>query len=682
MKSKNMMMPAMIVLASAISFTSCTNKAADSKDPLVSHMDHSVKPGNDFFSYANGSWFKENPIPPSESSNGIFQIIDDTVNAQIKKICVSSASIGAMEKGSLKQKIGDFYYSGMDSIALNQKGIQDLKPIFDKIDGIKTTDDLISLTAWLSSIGSSPFFSFYVSQDDRNSEKYAVMLQQGGLNLPERSYYFDKDQRSVTVREEFVKHLARMYRIIGYDEKKADLAAAEEMKLETALAQTSRKLEDLRNPFTNYNKMSFKKLQELTPDIKWGLFFEKTGLGSVDTVIVGQPEFYSALNSYLKKFPIESWKNYFKYGVISNFASYLDDNTRMESFHFYSTVLNGIETPKPRWYRVVNQTNMYLGELIGQVYVAEYLPQGTKEKLLEIGNNIRDVYAERIKGLDWMSDATKQKALFKLSKMKMKVGYPDKWKDLSSVEISRDSYLNNVINASKWYFNYMISKYGKPVDHTEWGMEPQTYNAYYNPSNNEICVPACNIIVPGFEHRMADDAILYSIIGGSTFGHEMTHGFDDQGSKYDEKGNLNKWWTAEDSIKFYAKTKLIVKQFNDYIPVDSLHINGEATQGENIADLGGIMMGYQAFHKTKQAMDNKKIAGLTPDQRFFLGYAYAWMVNTRPERLMNQVKSDVHSPAKFRVNGPLANMPEFYKAFEIKEGDPMWRADSIRVKIW
>lgn len=281
-----------------------------------------------------------------------------------------------------------------------------------------------------------------------------------------------------------------------------------------------------------------------------------------------------------------------------------------------------------------------------------------------------------------MTEGTKKKALHKLDVMIMKVGYPDKWKDLSSLHVDRSSYVKNVMNASKWYTHYMISKYGKPVDRTEWGMEPQTYNAYYNPSNNEIVVPGCNIMVPGYERKMADDAILYAIIGGSTFGHEMTHGFDDQGSKYDAQGNLNNWWTPEDSVKFYAKTRMIVKQFDGYVAVDSLHINGSMTQGENIADLGGIMMGYQAFQQTKQYKDNEKIAGLTPDQRFFLGYAMAWMLNMRPEAIANQVRSDVHSPAKFRVNGPLSDMTAFYKTFDVKKGDAMWRPDSLRVKIW
>jgi putative endopeptidase len=341
-----------------------------------------------------------------------------------------------------------------------------------------------------------------------------------------------------------------------------------------------------------------------------------------------------------------------------------------------------VQEPKPRWKRVVEQTDGSLGELIGQVYVNEYLPKGTKEKLLEIGNAIKAVYADRIKGLTWMSEPTKQKALKKLGTIIMKVGYPDKWKDMSSLTIDRSSFVQNVMNANQWRFNYMTAKFGKPVDRTEWDMYPQTYNAYYNPSNNEIVVPGCNIIVPGWERTLADDAVLYSIIGGSTFGHEITHGFDDQGSKYDEFGNLNIWWAGEDSARFFAKTKMIVEQFNGYIAVDSLHINGELTQGENIADIGGIMMGYEAFKKTEQYKKNQSIGGLTPDQRFFLGYALAWMINERPEAIANQVKSNEHSPAKFRVIGPLADMTQFYTTFGVKEGDKMWRPESLRVAIW
>jgi putative endopeptidase len=344
--------------------------------------------------------------------------------------------------------------------------------------------------------------------------------------------------------------------------------------------------------------------------------------------------------------------------------------------------MSGTKSQKPRYKRIVEQTDGALGELVGQIYVANYLPKGTKEKLLEIGENIRTVYAEHIKTLSWMSAETKTKALSKLAKVSMKVGYPDKWKDLSSVKITRDAYLANIKNINQWSFERSIQKYGKPVDKTEWEMTPQTYNAYYNPVDNEIVVPACNIIVPGFEGQMPDDAVLYGIIGGSTFGHEITHGFDDQGSQYDEDGNLKDWWTKQDREKFTEKTKAIVAQYSAYVVLDSMHVNGEATQGENIADLGGVVMGYEAFKKTKQGKNNEMINGLTADQRYFLAYGYAWMVNRRPENLARQIMSDVHSPSEFRVNGAVVNIDEFYKAFNIQKGDKLWRDESQRIKIW
>ena len=650
-------------------------------DPLVSHIDSSVIPGNDFFLYANGKWFKEHPIPPSEPYNGIFQLVRDTINVQVHNICETSARLTGVLKGSNKQKIGDFFYTGMDSTSLNKNGMKDLKNEFNMINRIKRIKDIPKVAAYIHIIAGSPLFRFGVGQDDKNSSENAVFINQGGLSLPDRNYYFAEDEQAVKVRKKFVEHLNNMFKLMGYHNVQAKKAADNLMKLETAIAKASRKREDTRDPLKNYNKISFKQLLKSTPYFNWKIFVANTGLKNVDSVVVGQPEFLKSLNDYLKKYSVDHWKNYLKYHLIHGLASYLDDKTYNEFFDFYSTTLRGVKEPKPRWKRVTDQTNWSLGELIGQVYINEYLPGGTKEKLLEIGNAIKNVYAERIKNLDWMSEATKAKALQKLNSMIMKVGYPDKWKDLSAMEIDRSSYVKNVINANKWEYNFMISKYGKPVDRTEWFMEPQTYNAYYNPSNNEIVVPGCNIIVPGYEHKLADDAILYAIIG-ATFGHEMTHGFDDQGSKYDENGNLNNWWTPQDSIKFYNKTKMIVQQFNNYIAVDSLHINGELTQGENIADLGGVMMAYEAFKQTNQFKNDEYIAGYSPAQRFFLGYAFAWMIQDRPESIANQVRSDVHSPEKFRVNGPLSNMPEFYEAFDVKEGEAMWRPEDLRIKIW
>lgn len=667
-----------ILVVASLNLVSCNKKEVELSDPLVTNRDTLVNPADDFFKYANGGWFKNNPIPSTEQSNGIFRTIADTINNQIKQICEKSAQDESAEKGSNKQKIGDFYASGMDTIAINKAGISPLKSEFAKIDAIKDVPSLVTSIAHLHTIGASPAFSFYLSQDDKISTKYALFLGQGGLGLGNRDYYFNTDEQTVKIRTEYVKHLQAMLKLIGQNEA----SATSIMKLETDLAKASRKLEDLRDPIKNYNKMTVASLGKITPNINWNSIFPVLGVAKADTVIVGQPEFYKALNTFVKSYSIEDWKTYLKWDLVNSYAAYLNSDIEKQNFKFYSTVMNGVSKQKPRWKRVVGQTDNYLGELIGQVYVAEYLPKGSKEKLLEIGNNIRDVYADHIKKLDWMSEATKVKALKKLSKIVMKVGYPDKWKDMSSMKIDRKSYCGNVIQANIWSYKDMINKYGKPVDRTEWSMNPQTYNAYYNPSNNEIVVPACNIIVPGFEGRMPDDAILYGIIGGSTFGHEITHGFDDQGSQYDENGNLNNWWTPEDLKKFQAKTKLIVSQFNKYTVLGNKHINGEATQGENIADLGGVVMGYEAFKKTAQYKNNKKISNLSPDQRFFLAYGYAWMVNTKDEALASQIMTDVHAPAQFRINGPLSNIPEFYKTFNVKPGNKMYQPDSLRVVIW
>ena len=675
------------VLVVCIIFLSCATsckqaKSGDEKgDSLASHIDSTAKAGDDFFQYANGRWFKQNAIPASEQSNGIWQLIQDTINAQIRKVCESSAAIKDAKTGSNKQKIGDFFYSGMDSVSLNKKGISDLKMDLQAIDNIKDMKSLIREAAYIHTVAASPLLGFYIAQDDKNSTKYQVYITQGGLSLPDRSFYFDTDAKAKTIREKFVIHVSNMFKIIGYEPSKAKLSAEKLMEMETAIAKTSRKREDTRDPLTNYHKMTFEALTALTPNINWTTFVNTAGLSKVDTVIVTQPEFLTALNGYLKKYSLDEWKNYLKFQLLSGLAAYMDDKTYNEDFSFFTATLRGVKEPKPRWKRVVQETDGALGDLVGQVYVSEYLPKGTKEKLLEIGNAIKTVFAERIKGLDWMSAPTKEKALKKLDAVIMKVGYPDKWKDLSSMQINRNSYVKNVMNANQWGFNHMIQKYGKAVDRTEWDMQPQTYNAYYNPSNNEIVIPGCNIIVPGYEGKMPDDALLYSIIGG-TFGHEITHGFDDQGCKYNELGNLSNWWTPEDSKKFNAKTKMIVKQFNDYVDVYGLHVNGELTQGENIADLGGVIMGYEAFKKTAQFKNNELIAGLNPSQRFFLGYALAWMVNMRPEAIANQIKSNEHAPAKWRVIGPLSNMPEFFSTFGIKKGDKMWRAEDQLVKIW
>jgi putative endopeptidase len=672
----------LLLIASFAGVVGCKNKEADFKDPLLVNRDKTVSASDDFFNYVNGGWFKSHPIPSTERSNGIFRTIQDTINSQVKNICEKSAKETNAAKGSNEQKIGDFYASGMDTLAIEKQGLKPLDAEMQRIDKITDIASLMSGIAHLQTIGASSTFGFYVGQDDRNSSKYAVFFSQGGLGMGNRDYYFNTDKETVVIRNEYVKHLSAMSKLMGDDSISAKKNAATIMKLETELAKSSRKLEALRDPVKNYNKMSVAQFKASTPHINWQTVLPALGIDKADTVIIGQPEFFAALNKMIKSYPIADWKAYLKWNLINSYAAYLSSAADNQDFYFYSTIMSGVTKQKPRWKRVVQQTNGSLGELIGQVYVSEYLPKGSKEKLLEIGNNIRDVYANHIKNLDWMSEATKKKALVKLSKIVMKVGYPDKWKDMSSMEISRNSYCSNVMAANKWGYQEMVKKFGKPVDRTEWNMYPQTYNAYYSPSNNEIVVPACNILVPGFENRMPDDAILYGIIGGSTFGHEITHGFDDQGSQYDEMGNLNNWWSPEDLAKFKIKTKLIVKQFSKFEPLPRKFVNGDATQGENIADLGGVVMGLEAFRKSEQYKKDEKISGLTPTQRYFMAYAFAWMVQSKKEALANQIMTDVHSPAQYRINGPLANIPEFHKAFNIKPGSKMYQADSLRVVIW
>lgn len=674
-----------IITACAALLNSCMNKGnkenASSGDAMTAHIDSSIRPGNDFFSYANNGWFKNHPIPASETSNGLWRMIIDTLNNDIRKICESSAAANA-EKGSNKQKIGDFFFTGMDTMAIEKAGLSPLAAEMQRIDAINDISSMMKTVAHQHAIGVGSMFSFYINADDKISGKNAIFFWQGGLGLPERDYYFDTDARTMNIRNEYIKHLRGMLLLTGSEDSKAIKSGESIFRIEQALATASRKIADLRDPYKNYHKMTLSAFNKLTPSINWNEVLQESGIAAADTVIIGQPEFFIALEKNLKTFSLDDWKTYLRWNLVNTYADELTKEIERQNFYFYHTVLSGQKEQKPRWKRVVEETNGALGELIGQVYISEYLPKGTKEKLLEIGNAIRDAYAERIRKLDWMGEDTKKKALSKLNKMIMKVGYPDKWKDMSNLTIDRTSWCTNVMKTNEWGFDYMIKKYGKPVDRTEWSMQPQTYNAYYNPSNNEIVVPACNIMVPGYEGRMPDDAVLYGIIGGSTFGHEITHGFDDQGSQYDENGNLRNWWNAHDSSQFFAKTKMIVNQFDKYVVLDSMHINGSATQGENIADLGGVILGYEAFKKTPQGKSTEKTGGLTPDQRYFLSYAYAWMVNMRPEAIAKQVKSDVHSPVKYRVNGPLSDVTEFYAAFNIQPGDDMYRADSLRVKIW
>jgi len=672
--------------AIGILISSCGQPAAKKTDggfkhdPLAEQRDTTVNPGNDFWNYACGGWFKANPIPPTESSNGIYLTVQDSINHIIHMICDDCAAKPG-DKGTVRQKIGDFYASSMDTLTREKEGMKPLEAELKKIDGLTNKHDVLTECAYLHTIGCGSMFSFYISRDDKISSKYAVFVQQGGLGLPERDYYLKEDGRTKKIRAAYQEHVARMFELSGDAPALAKKEAQDILEIETKLATLSRTMEALRDPYKNYNKKSLAEFNKLTPSIDWKEMFGLFGLSNVDTVITGQPEFLTGLDKCLQG-PIDQWKPYFKWQLLDKYAEFMSAAFEKEDFHFNHTVMTGSMVQRPRWKRMVELTEGTLGEIVGQEYVAHYVPSDAKERLTTMGKNIVSVYADHLKGLDWMSDETKKKALHKLDGVVMKMGYPDKWRDHSALTINRNSLVENIKNISVWHYQYMLSHYGKPVDRTEWQMTPETYNAYYEPTNNEIVIPACNLIVPGFGGGEPDDATLYGVIGGSTMGHEITHGFDDEGCQYDEKGNLNNWWSKEDSIQFGQRAKKLAEQFDKYVVLDSMHIRGEACLGENIADLGGVIMGYEAFKKTEQWKKQEKINGLTPDQRYFLAYAYSWMQQKRNESLAKQIMSDVHAPAQYRTNGPLSNITAFYTAFNLKPSDKMYREEKDRIKIW
>ena len=661
-----------------------SNNSAESSKPaadvLAVNMDTTIKPTEDFFMYANGGWIKNNAIPAEESSWGIGNLVIEENYRRLREISEKAAKENAA-KGSTSQKIGDFWATAMDSAKIEQTGLKPLQPWFDKINSITDAPSLINVSNQLNNIGVDALFSDFVQQDDKNSDVMSYKLWQGGIGLPEREYYFKTDSSTVNIRNQYVKHIAKMLILQGQDSASASKAASAIFALETKLAKASRKIEDLRDPYANYHKMAINDLKKLSSTIDWKTSLANRGVKNVDSVIVGQPEFFTALDQVLKTTPFDDWKNYLRFRTVRNFAEMLPEAFGVEAFNF-NKLLSGAKQRKPRWKRVMRIEENEMGELLGQLYVKEFFNETAKKRYSDLVESIREAYKERIQKLTWMSDSTKQKALIKLAAIKKKVGYPDKWKDFSAMQIGTESYVQNVIKANMWWNNYNLNKLGKPVDRDEWEMSPQTYNAYYNPSNNEIVLPAGIFTVPGYRDEDLDDATVYGYTGASTIGHEITHGFDDQGRLYDEKGNLKNWWTKNDSTEFTNRAQMIINQFNLYEPLPGSKINGKATQGENIADLGGILLGMDAFKKTEQYKKNEKIAGITPMQRYFLGYALGWLGQIRDESLKNRLMTDVHSPAKYRVNGPFVDVDEFYTTFGIKPGDKMFVPDSLRVKIW
>lgn len=658
-----------------------TSKTSDIKpDILLLNADSSVKPGDDFFEYANGGWIRKNPIPGEQSSWGIGNIVIEENLKRLREISEKAAAVKS-ETGSNDQKIGDFWSTAMDTIKLESDGLKPIQPLLDKVNAIKDIPSLLSIVAELKKSGSSTLFSEYVTQDAKKSDVMAFYLWQGGIGLPEREYYFKNDSSTIHIRDQYQLYISKILTMAGEDNAKANAAAKSILQLETKLAAASRKIEDLRDPYKNYNKMAVAELGKMAANIDWTGFLNNIGVKSVDSVIVGQPEFFKTLNDVLNNTPIEDLKSYVKFNLVSDLSAVLPDAFGAEAFQF-NKLFSGAKQRKPRWKRVIQMEEDAMGEMLGQLYVKEFFNEKAKKRYTDMVEAIREALKDRIARLTWMSDSTKQKAYAKLATIKSKVGYPDQWKDFSAMEIGKESLAKNYMNSRKWWHNYSYSKLGKPVDRNEWDMTPQTYNAYYNPSNNEIVLPAGIFTVPGYRDEELDDAVVYGYAGASTIGHEITHGFDDEGRQFDEKGNLVSWWTKTDEEAFTQRAALMIRQFDEFEPVKGYHINGKATLGENIADLGGILLGIEAFKKTAQFKENKSISNLNPMQRYFMGYALGWLGHSREEQLKSRLLTDVHSPAKYRVNGPFADVDEFYTTFSIKPGDPMYRPDSLRVRIW
>ena len=644
----------------------------------LANLDRSVSPCDNFFQFASGTWLKKNPIPPAETRWGAFNELADRNQAIERRILEKAAADRTAKPGTNLQKVGDFYAAAMDSAAIEAAGLKYLQPRLNEINAIS---DLAGLQRYLADPASygTGWYGLGVGQDSKNSTQYAVRMGQGGLTLPDRDYYLKDDARSKAIRAAYQTYQVNVFRLLGDDATAAANNAAAVTRIEKRLATISRTRVALRDRLSNYNKMTVAEATAAYPSLNLPLVLRENGLADAQDIIVGQPEFLKEVSAMFTEEPLPDQKQYLRWHLVSGVTSALPKAFGDESFKF-SQVLTGAKQQQPRWKRSLRATDGALGEAFGQLYVDEAFSPAAKARAKQMVENLRLAYAERIQATDWMSAATKAEALKKLNAFAVKIGYPDKWKDYSALKITRASALQNLFATAEWASKDNTSHFGKPIDRGEWGMTPPTVNAYYNSSMNEIVFPA-GILQPPFYDPKADDAVNYGGIG-AVIGHEMTHGFDDQGRKSDASGNLRDWWTKEDGEKFMTKAAVVGKQYDAFTPLDSVHVNGQLTMGENLADLGGLTIAHQAFQKTAQAKTGKPIDGFTPEQRFFLGYAQIWRSNQRPEALRQQIMTDPHSPGQFRTNGPLQNLPEFHRAFGCKEGDKMVRAVADRAKIW
>jgi predicted metalloendopeptidase len=641
-------------------------------------FDPAVKPQDDFDEFANGGWKKAHPIPPAYSRWGAFDELSERNRLAIRKILERARE--AKNPGAVEKMVGDFFASAMDEQAIEQAGIMPLTPELRRLDRIQTATDVQEALARLHRYRINAGFRFVSEQDPKNTKMMIGAHAQGGLGLPDRDYYFREDEKTKTLRTQYAAHIARMFVLAGSPEGEAKEAAAAVLRLETALAKASKTRVELRDPVANYHKMSVADLRKLSPHFNWNAYFTAVGVDQPGDIDVGQPEFITAFDTVLATTPASDWHSYLRWHLLHATAPFLSSPFVNESFDFFERKLNGTPQLLERWKRASITLDGAIGEALGQLYVAENFPPESKARMLALVENLRAALADRLRAIDWMDDATKTKAQEKLAAFGVKIGYPDKWIDYGSLKIDRGPFVLNVLRAREFNGQRDLKKIGQPVDRGEWDMTPPTVNAYYNPTMNEIVFPA-GILQPPFFDAQADDAVNYGGIG-AVIGHEMTHGFDDEGRQFAADGSLTDWWTPESAKRFNERGHEIVKQFNAYVAVEDVHINGALTEGENIADLGGLKVAYAALQKALAGKSRDKIDGFTPEQRFFLSWATVWRQNIRPEALRMRVLTDPHSPAHFRIIGPLSNLPEFAAAFSIPEGTPMLRAAPERVQIW
>lgn len=668
------------------SCTSNTKKTGDSEKKYpsfdVQNMDTTIKPGDDFFAYTNGTWLKNNLIPADKNVRSVFDELIEKNRHDIREIIMEAAASKDVQAGSNTEKIGTFYNSGMDTISIEQQGLNPLKPYFDKIEAIRDIADVQSVGAYFQSYQIIPFFYLFSNQDSKNSTSVIAQCYQAGIGLPERDYYFNNDESTKKIREKYLTHLKKMFELLKDETSVAQKNAETIMKMETQLAKASFTNVENQDPQKTYNKFTVEGLNELAPNIKWQSFFSQAGYPGLSEINIYQPVFFKELSSMMKTVPVDDWKTFLRWQLINTTAGNLSKDFVDQNFDFYYRTLSGQEEMEPRWKTVLDVTSNSLGESIGQLYVEKHFPPVAKQKMTDLVMNLKISLKQRIEDLTWMGPETKLEALAKLDKIGVKVGYPDKWRDYTGLEISSESYVLNILNSQAFEFRYNMDKVGKPVDPDEWGMTPQTVNASYSPFRNEILFPA-GILQPPFFNLDADDAVNYGAIG-MVIGHEMTHGFDNLGRQFDKDGNLRDWWTKEDSKSFEDHASMLIDQYNQYDVLDSTFVNGELTLGENIADLGGATVAYNAYKLSLEGKGTPEpINGFTHFQRFFLSYAQIWRTNMRDEELRKRVKTDEHSPAKVRINGVVYNMPEFYAAFaEVKPDDKLFRTIEQRPVIW